>query len=76
MSEPKLVAEGLNTPISEERMANIQAPPEEMKAFTAGLRVGYKQGFAAGYAQRVAEEQAEIVEPSEVLFNKPKTFKM
>jgi hypothetical protein len=63
----------------EERVATIDAPPEELKAFTAGLRVGYKKGFEAGYAQRLVDERIEAieatqptVEPSEVLFNKPK----
>lgn len=70
MAQKDIKIEGLNEPIAEERFANIQAPPEEMKAFTAGLRVGYKQGFAAGYAQRVAEEQP--IEPSETLFTKLK----
>ena len=49
--------------------AVIDGPPEEMKAFAAGLRVGYKRGFEAGYAQRVADE-APIVEPSEILHTK------
>jgi hypothetical protein len=56
----------------ESRVATISAPPEEMKAFTAGLRIGYKQGFASGYAQRVAEEATQIVEPSEILHTKLK----
>lgn len=53
-------------------MANIQAPAEELKAFAAGLRVGYKKGFEAGYAQRIADEASPIIDPSEVLHNKPK----
>jgi hypothetical protein len=56
----------------EERVVNIEAPPEEMKAFSAGLRIGYKQGFVSGYAQRVAEEATQIVEPSEILHTKLK----
>ena len=65
---------GLNAPIVElpERVVNINAPPEEMKAFQAGCRVGYKAGFEAGYLQRVAEEDQQLgIQPSEVLFNKP-----
>ena len=57
--------EGLN-----ERISTIEAPPEEMKAFTAGLRVGYKKGFEAGYAQAIAES-LEKTQPSEILFNRP-----
>jgi hypothetical protein len=49
--------------------AVIDGPPEEMKAFAAGLRIGYKRGFAAGYAQRVSDE-APIVDPSEILHTK------
>jgi hypothetical protein len=56
----------------ENNEAVIEAPPEEMKAFAAGLRVGYKRGFLAGYTQRITEEDATLgIEPSEVLFNKP-----
>lgn len=55
-----------------EKIVNISAPPEEMKAFTAGLRVGYKAGYGAGYADGVmaAKEPTGII-PSEVLYNKP-----
>ncbi len=55
-----------------ERVATINAPPEEMKAFMAGCRVGYKVGFGAGYAQRTLEEDELLgIQRSEVLFNKP-----
>lgn len=61
MSGKDIKIEGLNAPIQErasdaERVVNINAPPEELKAFQAGCRVGYKTGFSAGYAQRIAEE--------------------
>ena len=67
--------EGLNTAIAsfEQKAVSINAPPEEMKAFMAGCRIGYKSGFEAGYLQRVAEEDQKLgIEPSEVLYNKPK----
>lgn len=70
MAQKEIKIEGLNAPI--ERVAEINAPLEELKAFQAGCRVGYKTGFAAGYAQRIAEEDLTLgIEPSEVLFNKP-----
>jgi hypothetical protein len=62
----------LIVPKDGEKVVELQGPPEEMKAFSAGLRVGYKRGFMAGYTQRIKEEDATLkIEPSEVLFNKP-----
>lgn len=50
-----------------ERVANISALPEEMKAFTAGLRVGYKKGFEAGYAEATMEANRPKIELSATL---------
>jgi hypothetical protein len=74
MAGEDIKIEGLNKRISdfEQKTVTINAPPEEMKAFQAGCRVGYKAGFEAGYLQRVAEEDQQLgIQPSEVLFNKP-----
>ena len=74
MADKEIKIEGLNAPLAEfeQKTFTINAPPEEMKAFQAGCRVGYKAGFEAGYKQRVVEEdQALGITPSETLFNKP-----
>ena len=74
MAGEDIKIEGLNKRISdfEQKTVTINAPSEEMKAFQAGCRVGYKAGFEAGYKQRVVEEdQALGITPSETLFNKP-----
>lgn len=51
----------------EERMANIQAPAEELKAFAAGLRVGYKKGFEAGHAEGLMDAKEPKIELSATL---------
>jgi flagellar biosynthesis/type III secretory pathway protein FliH len=53
-----------------EKQFTIEAPEEQIKAFKAGLRLGYKNGFKDGYEQGLLVMQPRV-EPSEVLYNKP-----
>jgi len=53
-----------------EKIATVNAPPEEMKAFQAGLRVGYKTGYAAGYQDGYVAATMPTIEPAEILHRK------
>lgn len=54
----------------EKQPTPAEAPPEELKAFKAGMRVGYQQGWQDGYV--CATMSLSAIQPSEVLWNKPK----